>query len=312
LSSKKSLTDNLFKDRVMGCLIGGILGDLMGVPLEFKTESQIKNEYHGLSSWEDIRPLFNNRYSDDTCQMLCIIESLIQFKTINVPDIAERFYQWMLKDGFGIGNQTAAVLSAYKHNKDIHTVSSQIWEKSGRRAAGNGGVMRTAPLGIYFYNSPELLPAAVVDVCKITHFDPRCQDSCLAVCYAIADLLVRKFSPTDLIHKLPDGVTKSLLNNQPFPLLNTLKVDGHDMGFTLHTLIVAFTALIESNSFEEGLLSVFRKGGDVDTNGIVAGCLLGAKFGLSGIPIRWIQNFQQYRELEPVLEQFYSILPSPI
>jgi len=296
----------------MGCLVGGVLGDLMGVPLEFKTESQIREEYRGLLDWDDIRPLLNSRYSDDTSQMLCILESLIEFQSINIPDIAERFYRWMILDGFGIGNQTAAVLNAYAQNKNIQDISLRVWENSGRHIAGNGGVMRTSPVGIYFYNSIQQLKTATIEVCKITHYDPRCQDSCLAISLAIADLLIGKYELSDLLQKLPEGEVKYLLNQRPFPLLHHLKVDGHDMGFTLHTIMVAFAALSESTSFEEGLLSVFRKGGDVDTNGIVAGSLFGAKFGLSGIPQHWLQNFKQYDEVKPIFEKFYSFLPVPL
>jgi ADP-ribosylglycohydrolase len=63
----------------------------------------------------------------------------------------------------------------------------------------------------------------------------------------------------------------------------------HDapMGYVLLTLERALVALRDASSFEAGVLTVIRMGGDTDTNACVAGAALGARFGLDGIPARW-------------------------
>jgi len=81
------------------------------------------------------------------------------------------------------------------------------------------------------------------------------------------------------------------------------------MGYTIHTTRIAFLALLKAQTFEDGLLAVFRKGGDVDTNGIVAGALLGAKFGIEAIPTEWLTKFRYSSQFQALAEKFYAILP---
>lgn len=87
-----------------------------------------------------------------------------------------------------------------------------------------------------------------------------------------------------------------------------LRVDGHDQGFVLHTLEIAFSALGSATSFEEGLVQVVARGGDTDTNGCVAGALLGAKFGQGQIPQRWLTKLKAAPELSALADALYGRL----
>ena len=66
--------------------------------------------------------------------------------------------------------------------------------------------------------------------------------------------------------------------------------ETYSIGYTLRTLSAALWCYWHSQSFEEGLLSVVNEGGDADTNGAIAGAILGAKFGFSSIPDYYIDN----------------------
>jgi ADP-ribosylglycohydrolase len=66
-----------------------------------------------------------------------------------------------------------------------------------------------------------------------------------------------------------------------------MRVDGHDQGYTIVTTQIAFAALASGTPFEDALIEVVNKGGDADTNGAVAGALLGARDGYRAIPARW-------------------------
>ena len=65
----------------------------------------------------------------------------------------------------------------------------------------------------------------------------------------------------------------------------------------LHTVELAFSALSSAGSLEEGIVSVISRGGVTDTNGCVAGALLGAKFGKSAVPDRWAGKLKAGAEL---------------
>ena len=69
--------------------------------------------------------------------------------------------------------------------------------------------------------------------------------------------------------------------------VSDMRVDGWDQGYTIVTTQTAFAALASGQAFEDALIEVVNKGGDADTNGAVAGALLGARDGYQAIPIRW-------------------------
>jgi ADP-ribosyl-[dinitrogen reductase] hydrolase len=87
-----------------------------------------------------------------------------------------------------------------------------------------------------------------------------------------------------------------------------LNVDGEDRGYVLHTLAISFSALANATSVEDGLVQVVSRGGDTDTNACVAGALLGAKFGKSQVPDRWVAKLKAAPELTSLAEQLYRQL----
>ena len=73
------------------------------------------------------------------------------------------------------------------------------------------------------------------------------------------------------------------------------------MGYTLKTLAAGLWAYWNAPSFEEGLLSVVRAGGDADTNAAVACAILGAKFGFNTIPQEYIDGLIYKEQLDEVV-----------
>ena len=64
-----------------------------------------------------------------------------------------------------------------------------MWENSGRQVAPNGGVMRTSILGVHDFGDIEKVIENTKAACKVTHADPRCIASCVAVTTAVAMML---------------------------------------------------------------------------------------------------------------------------
>ena len=67
--------------------------------------------------------------------------------------------------------------------------ATDVWEYSGRYLAPNGGVMRTSVLGIHDFGNIDAVISNTMAACKVTHVDPRCIASCVAVTTAIAMML---------------------------------------------------------------------------------------------------------------------------
>jgi ADP-ribosylglycohydrolase len=75
-------------------------------------------------------------------------------------------------------------------------------------------------------------------------------------------------------------------------------VDGPDQGFCLFSAAIGLQALAGGNPFEPALRRVVAVGGDTDTNGAVAGALVGAAVGRSGLPDRWLGRLAAREALE--------------
>jgi ADP-ribosylglycohydrolase len=83
-------------------------------------------------------------------------------------------------------------------------------------------------------------------------------------------------------------------------------IDGPDQGFCLFTTAAALQALRRFDAFEPALRQVVGLGGDTDTNGAVAGALLGALVGEGGLPRAWLDRL---RDAEDIRAQAEALVP---
>jgi ADP-ribosyl-[dinitrogen reductase] hydrolase len=280
----------LLRDRYRGCLVGLAVGDALGAAAEFMTEDAVHAAYGRLTDYLSTRWTRAGEYTDDTAMALCIAESLAEHRVVDLSDVAARFVNWMVTDGRGIGNQIAAVLSRARAGEDCTDASLAVWEASGRYLAGNGGVMRCAPVSLLEWQDTDALVRYSREICRLTHPDPRCEWSCVAVNTTIASLLAGAESPLDDARSLIRGHSPELdaaLGQAAKVPVSEMRVDGRDRGYTIVTTQIAFAALASGAPFEGALIEVVNKGGDADTNGAVAGALLGARDGYDAIPARW-------------------------
>ena len=230
---------------------------------------------------------------------------------MDILDIAERMHSWATNDGMGIGNLVFSVLSSRYFLTAPHFAASCAWELSGRHSAPNGGVMRTSILGVWNYQSLAEVKKNAEKVCRITHYDPRCVGSCVAVCIAISLLLQGKqeFAEIfDIVCMESTGYSPEIIqyldisrtgNLQDLDLDEGLSPnESNRFGYTLKALIAGFWALKNASSYRDGVLQVIHEGGDADTNAAVVGAMLGAKYGFSSIPIDWVNELHDSRDLE--------------
>ncbi|HQW86140.1 MAG TPA: ADP-ribosylglycohydrolase family protein, partial [Flavobacteriales bacterium] len=144
-------------------------------------------------------------------------------------------------------------------------------------------------------------------VCRITHHDPRCVDSCRLVARVVAAHLREETLPGDAAQLLPsDSDPRSLawFHALRDPDIAALHLDEpNSIGYTLRTASAGWWAAHHPTSFEEGLLAVVHAGGDADTNGAVAGSVLGARFGVESIPTRWVEGLLDRDALEERCER---------
>lgn len=83
------------------------------------------------------------------------------------------------------------------------------------------------------------------------------------------------------------------------------------MGYTLKAMQVALWCANQAPDFEEALVAVVSAGGDTDTNGAVAGAVLGARFGLHAIPCGWRKRLVEIRQGREPLDVLAERLACP-
>ena len=297
------------KDKVKGVIYGQAIGDALGLGTEGMTDEDIAWKYpNGISHYSDI---FQDRHrkrwkigdwTDDTDMMLCIANAVIKDKGVNLTSIARNFKEWADGEPMGIGETTYKVLSFGDYVEKPFDASKMLWEMSHQQSAANGGVMRTSIVGLF----PKAVEECAVNICRLTHYDPRCVGSCAIVSLLIHSLVYEEEKLS--YHKIVDIAQRydSRIREYIDLSLNTdiraLELQDWDsVGYTLKTLAAGLWAYWNAPSFEGGLLSVVRAGGDADTNAAVACAILGAKFGFNTIPQEYVDGLIYKEQLDEVV-----------
>lgn len=301
-------------DRLKGCVYGQAIGDALGLGTEGMTDEDIAWKYpHGLQHYSQILQDVHRKrwqigdWTDDTDMMLCIAHAVIEDKGVNLTHIARHFKMWAEGEPMGIGNNTYKVLNIGDYVEKPFAVSELVWKMSHYESAANGGVMRTSVVGLF----PKAIKICAENICKLTHFDPRCVGSCVIVSELIHSLvygepMLRYQDMIDLAESYDERIADYVYLAQHECHIDNL-MDDERMGYTLVTLSVALWTYWHAKSFEDGLLKVVNAGGDADTNAAVACAILGSKFGFSSIPKEYVEGLIYKDELDNVVKSLSSI-----
>jgi len=103
--------------------------------------------------------------------------------------VVTRWYAWS-RTAKDVGIQTGAVLRAAARDGRItaeraRAESAALHQRCGR-TAGNGSLMRTAPVALAYLDDEQAMVAAARAISELTHYDPDAGDACVLWCAAIA------------------------------------------------------------------------------------------------------------------------------
>lgn len=226
----------------------------------------------------------------------------------DILQVAKNFKDWADGEPMGIGAHTFKVLAMGDYVEKHDECSRLWWELSRRQSAANGALMRTSIVGLVQNNFIE----QTEDICRLTHYDPRCIGSCV-IATSIIHNLVWNDKP------LSYEEIKNIGSKYDFRLeewidlaykrkyISELDLDEtHSIGYTLRTLAAALWCYWHANSFESGLLAVVNEGGDADTNAAISCAILGAKYGYNAIPEYYIKSLYKEREYRHKVDNFIS------
>jgi ADP-ribosyl-[dinitrogen reductase] hydrolase len=288
-------------DRVVGCVLGLALGDALGAPFENLRAAGVPDPIPPLELPWSGGPAGST--TDDTAMARNLVRSLVERGGFDAEDLIARHLAWFRTDPPDVGSLTRRVLQLLDRGELADVAARRLWEERGPEAsAGNGSVMYCAPLGAAYAFRPARLFDVAPRLSALTHHDQRCRTAVLSITLAVA-ALVRGDPPVQAVAQaLAPGVV-ALDGGEELEYLveavgGARPVDGPDRGFCLFTAGAALQTLSLDASFEGALRRVVALGGDTDTNGAVAGALLGAALGRSALPQAWLDLLLEAEAIE--------------
>ncbi len=290
-------------DRYRGCLLGLATGDALGTTLEFRPPG----------SFEPIADMVGGgpfrlepgMWTDDTSMALCLAESLIECKAFDPEDQMCRYVRWyqeghLSSNGycFDIGNTTGEALERFIETGQAYAGATNAY------SAGNGSLMRLAPVPMYFAQNAEDAIAHSANSSGTTHGAIEAVDACRyfggllvgALNGEAKDaLLGDHYCPTPgywarqpLTDKITEIAGGSFKRKSPPDIRGT--------GYVVESLEAALWAFHSSQSFDEGTLMAANLGDDADTTAAIYGQIAGAYYGAEAIPPKWRSKLA-HREL---------------
>jgi ADP-ribosyl-[dinitrogen reductase] hydrolase len=253
------------RDRVAGCFVGLAVGDALGAPLEFQSRRQVRKLYpQGLRDMIDSRLWKKGEYTDDTQMALLIAESFLPSNGLLASDLAQRFQTWATtaKD---VGIQTKAVVNMAGYIRDPEGCSSQYHAAHPDSSAGNGAVMRCAPVALFCLDSLDRLVEVSRASARMTHHDPKAQSSCV---------ILNAWIQAAICRGTRDGRAEAiaLLDETERPAWHRLEQiesykedDIKSSGYTVDTLEAAVWSFLTTATYEEAVVRAANLGEDMPT-----------------------------------------------
>ena len=288
-------------DRARGVLLGLAVGNLLGLPVEGASRSTILRAYP--AGLVEIDPRERNRPMDDDLAQAVDLAEALAHDPDPVSGFADRLIEWRSENGRGIGIMTSTVIDYLEVGLGVPSAARAFWQERGSpETQPNGALMRCAPVALRYALEPDRLIEQTAATCAVTHFAPGAQWSCILVNAAIA-MLVRGHEPNrdDLILAASqDGAPAELIAwTLAIPeAINERIAEERVSGHTYLCMQAALWCLDTDDGLEDALTRIVNAGGDTDTNAAVAGAVLGARFGASAIPQRWLECIPERERLE--------------
>ena len=279
--------------RARGALLGLVVGNQLGVPTEQLGTAEAIREAFPQGVRDLHPPPKGSPFDDDAAMTLLLAESLAERGDLDAADVAARWVKWMKVDGRGIGLTTQRALRLIERGVEPFEAGRQ--SRSAGASASNGAVMRCIPVALRYHDNVDKLIRVSTQQAAITHADERCTWGAAAVNLAARELLHgNPHFVEEVLHRLQGAAPRVLIEavrRVPWEQESALPVAvPNEFGYAVHCVEIAFWCAVHQPSLEEALVFLVAAGGDTDTNAAVAGALLGARDGETGIPPRWLDQ----------------------
>ncbi len=265
-----------------GCMMGLMCGDALGAPVEFHSPSDVCSLYPGgittmIGGWGTTEHRNIGDITDDSEMAIALLRSLLNEQGFNTLAARAQYIDWLSTDPEDVGTTTNTALNG-SYNAD---------------SQANGALMRVAPIALYAVLHPEWdWQAAALSDCEITHINPRCVHANIIFTESLI-LAMQGYTPQQ-IHATACNRAQELDDMQLLSRLRAAEQEEPEYyphaGWVEIAFQSAYYWLLHATDYPSAICSVVNQCGDPDTNAAIVGALLGARFGICGIPRNWQNN----------------------
>ncbi len=312
------------EESILGGLWGAVVGDALGVPVEFKLRSMLDEQpitdLRGYGTYN----LPAGTWSDDSSLLLCTLYTLLGPR-FDSTDLAQRFVRFLDRaymtpagEVFDIGMATANAIQRMRDGIPPEEAGGDQESDNG-----NGSLMRILPVALRFFRDTD---ARLVEYAHrasaLTHRHPRSKLACGYACVYAKYLLegdslrtayerVNRFAKEYYsvgiwAPELPHYAR--VLGGQ---IANLSREVVPSTGYVIHSLEASLWCLLTTRTYEEAVLRAVNLGGDTDTIACITGGLAGISYGLGQVPERWRRALARVQDLEDIFARFVArMLPT--
>lgn len=311
-------------NKIKSALFGVAVGDAVGVPYEFRTREQMKNnpatDMIGYGTYNQPP----GTWSDDSSLTFCLADALSQYG-YNLERIAVSFSMWRNNDFwtargqvFDIGNTTASAIEQLDdiiekgHPDDLKLLKQQATEMDN----GNGSLMRIMPLLFYIHNKPIKEQFEIIwEVSALTHKHIRAAMACL-IYLKIGENILNGLPKEEAYSKMRQEIkvfwgeinfqSEERIHFQKLIQADIRETEEDDLksgGYVIEVLESSIYYFLTRADYKETVLSIINIGHDTDTAAAIAGGLAGLYYGIENIPVLWVEQIARKEDIENLAER---------
>ena len=248
------------------------------------------------TKFEDL-PTAPWKWTDDTHMALSIVEILNKHQRIDQDELAKALAKRYTADPRrGYGRGAHRLLGEVAQGANWRDISKKLF---GTGSYGNGGAMRAAPIGGFFYTDLKRASQEAELSAEITHSHIEGKAGAIAVAVAAAIATHRPYpTGTDFIKEIipfiPDGITKSRVelatNLPPDAFWDAVKQlgTGHEVSSQDTVPFCLWIAAYHLGSYEDALWNTIKGMGDIDTTCAIVGGIVA--LSVQAVPESWLQR----------------------
>lgn len=299
------------RERFRGCLQGLAAGDALGTTLEFCARGSFEplTDMVGGGPFK-LRP---GQWTDDTSMALCLATSLVECAGFDARDQMQRYCRWadegyLSSTGtcFDIGSTVRAALRRFQRDGNACAGSKQP------DSAGNGCIMRLAPIPMYFFPDLESVERFAIESSRTTHGAQECIDACRLFSRILCRALLGE-SKIDVLFadSAAFAGAKSIVDIARGSYAAKAQAQIRGSGYVVESLEAALWAFARTDNFADAVLLAANLGEDADTTAAITGQVAGAFYGEPGIPAHWLERLTFRAEIANLADRLATRAPPP-